>query len=243
MAKKEPEETLSTPTVVSARVVTTLKRVPAFSGLSKAEASELVSLCRTVQYKKGRTVFSENSEGDEVYMIDAGRVKITTHTPQGRTKILGILQEGDFLGEMAVFDPGPRTATAFIHEDASIIVLARSDFLDFLGENPGVSMKIMKALCRRLREANDEIRNFTFYDQPGRLAHMLMSLLKKFPGGKPGEEFIDLKLTHQDLADMLGIARESVTKMVSTLKREGAIDVRDHTLFITDVSALEEWMR
>lgn len=236
-------EERGSPTVVSDRTVTALKRVPSFSTLTKAEASDLLSMCRTVEYKKGRTIFSEGTEGNEVYLIDEGRVKITTQTPQGRTKILGILQEGDFLGEMAILDPSPRTANAFVHEDASIIVLERKDFLSFIDEHPDVSMKIVQSLCRRVREANDEIRNFTFYDQPGRLAHMLRKLSEKFPGESDGESYIDLKLTHQDLADMLGIARESVTKMVSTLKREGAIDIREHMIYIINDDALNDWIR
>ena len=90
---------------------------------------------------------------------------------------------------------------------------------------------------------NEEIKNFTFHGQPGRLAKTLLSLFEKFPGKKKKESFIDVKLTHQDLADMLGIARESVTKMVSNMKKDGAIDIRDHYVYILDKDKLQSWVQ
>jgi CRP/FNR family transcriptional regulator len=243
MTKRQSGPDSCSPTQVTRKVITTLKSVPAFNGLSQEDARELLNTCETVFYKKGRTIFSEGMPGNEVYLIMDGTIKITATAPQGRTKVLGMLTNGDFLGEMAAIVTEKRTATAYVHEDTTMIMIRRKDFLDFLKENNEVTMKVLRGLCEHVMEANEEIKNFTFHDQPGRLAQTLLALHAKFPGKKGTPDLIDLKLTHQDLADMLGIARESITKIISTMKKDGAIDIQDHYVTITDKDKLESWIQ
>ena len=244
MAKRRSQPDSRRPTRVTPRVITSLKNIPVFAGLSQKDARALLEMSETVTYRKGRTIFSEGMTGKEVYLLTKGKVKITAEAPRGRTKILGILKPGEFLGEMAVLGTETRSATAFVHEDAEAIMITNTHFLDFISESPDVSLKIMRGLSRRLQDANEEIKNYTFHDQSGRLAQMIISLHERFPGEHDdGTAYIDLKLTHQDLADMMGIARESITKMISTLRKDGSIDMAEHFITIRDFDQLRDWIR
>ncbi len=222
--------------------ITALSNIPILVDLSTDELAALLEITTNASFAKGDHLFNEGSYGEEVYLIIAGAIRVTTSEPARKTKILNMLNAGDVLGEMAMIDAEYRSATATAHEDTETMVLTCADFLEFIKSHPATQLKIMITLCRRLRHANDEIRNFTFYDLAGRLTKVILSLLEKFPGD--GDvPFINLQLTHQDLANMLGTARESVTKLISTFKRSGAIDYRDHMIYITDQAELESWIR
>jgi len=219
-----------------------LRKIPILADLSPDELEALLKITKSASFKKDDHLFSEGSYGEEVYLIIAGTIKVTTSEPTRKTKILNMLNAGDVLGEMAMIDAEYRSATATAHEDTETLVLTCADFLELIQLHPSMQLKIMITLCRRLRNANDEIRNYTFYDLAGRLTKVILSLFEQFPGD--GDiPFINLQLTHQDLANMLGTARESVTKLISSFKRSGAIDYRDHMIYITDQAELESWIR
>ena len=235
--KKEIADRAATPGMAKA-----LKQIPIFSGLSESEAQTLLKSCSTAEYAKGRTIFSENMPGDEVYLIVKGCIAVTTSGSGDMTKVLAILKEGDFLGEMAVVDTETRGATAIVYEDVKLIVVTSKEFLNFVSQNSQVTMKIIKALCARLREANEEIRSFSFHGQAGRLAKTIMTLSDKFGKEQDGQRVIDIHLTHQDIGDMMGIARETVTKMLSAMKQDGSIDVRDQKIVVADRKRLAGWI-
>lgn len=235
--KKAIADTAETPGMVKA-----LKRIPIFSGLSESEAQTLLKSCNTAEYAKGRTIFSENMPGNEVYLIVKGCIAVTTSGSGDITKVLAMLKEGDFLGEMAVVDTETRGATAIVYEDVKLIVVTSKEFLDFVSQNSQVTMKIIKTLCARLREANEEIRSFSFHGQAGRLAKTIMTLSDKFGKEQDGQRVIDIHLTHQDIGNMMGIARETVTKMLSAMKQDGSIDVRDQKIVVADRKRLAGWI-
>jgi CRP/FNR family cyclic AMP-dependent transcriptional regulator len=222
--------------------VSALKQIPILTELSESEVSELLAIAKTVTFQKGDCLFSEGTYGEEVYLIISGAIKVTTTEAQRKTKILNMLNQGDVLGEMAMIDTEYRSATATAHDDAETLAITNSDFLQYIKSHDTMPLKIMKTLSRRLRDANNEIRNFTFYDLAGRLAKVILSLYEKFPSNTD-EPLVNLELTHQDLANMLGTARESVTKLISTFKRNGAIDYRGHRIYILDRDELESWIR
>ena len=235
--KKAIADRAATPGMVKA-----LKRIPIFSGLSESEAQTLLKSCNTAEYAKGRTIFSENMPGNEVYLIVKGCIAVTTSGSGDMTKVLAVLKEGDFLGEMAVVDTETRGATAIVYEDVKLIVVTSKEFLDFVSQNSQVTMKIIKALCTRLREANEEIRSFSFHGQAGRLAKTIMTLSDKFGKEQDGQRVIDIHLTHQDIGDMMGIARETVTKLLGAMKQDGSIDVRNKKVVVADRKRLAGWI-
>lgn len=222
--------------------ISALQRIPILSDLAANDLNGLLGHTSTVCFPKGALIFKEGSFGEEVYLILSGKVKVTAIENHRRSKILGMLKEGDVLGEMAIIDTEYRSATAEAHEETRTLTLTSRDFLNFIATNRKITLKVMKTLCRRLRDANEEIKNFTFHDLSGRLATVLQSLAKKFPGEEDGVPFINLELTHRDLADMLGTTRESVTKLISSFKRDGAVDQKGRTIYITDNEELETWI-
>ncbi|MEW5693859.1 MAG: Crp/Fnr family transcriptional regulator [Candidatus Hydrogenedentota bacterium] len=220
-----------------------LKSIPFLSELTDKELKEILKRSSNVSFKKGDKIFEEGSYGEEVYLLIKGKIKITINDKKGRVKILGILKEGDFLGEMAILDTEYRSATATVYEDCEAIMLTSKNFLDFVRTDSEIALKIMKTLTKRLREANEEIKSFTFYDLAGRLAIILISLYKKFYAEKDGEHYINLKISHYELAGMLGTARESVTKLISNFKKNEAIDYKRGYIYIKNMENLKSWVR
>lgn len=220
-----------------------LKNIPLFSNLNQKELKILLGHSTDEFYDKNSVLFEEGDFGETVFLITAGKVRITTRAASDRTKILGVLGEGDFLGEMAIIEGEYRSATAIAHEDVQTITISKNDFLDFVVSRPELSLKIMKSLCGRIREANEALKDLAFYDLPGRLAKSILSLHKKFSGEEDGAECIEMKITHQELADMLGTARESVTKILNQFKKEGSIDYRNRRIYVLNRNLLKEWVR
>lgn len=245
LQKKEKAVVGKTKTeIYSDKKLKALKRLPLASHLNAQELQLLSSLLKEKSYRKDEVIFFEDTYGEEVYLIVKGEVKISTMSlTHKKTTILGILKSGDFLGEMAIIEGEDRSATATAFEDTDILIITKKGFLQFLKKNPQASFKIMRSLCSRLREANEKIKSMTFYDLPGRLARILLSLYNTFPGEVEGSAVINIPLTHKDLADMLGTARESVTKIISTFRKDGAINSKGKTIFITDKMKLESWIR
>src|SRR5690606_25383107 len=139
----------------------------------------------------------------------------------GREKTLALLGEGEFFGEMALLDEGPRSAIAQALEKTTLLTLLRSDFDDFLARNAAASRQIIKVLSSRLRETNAQVMDIVFRDVRGRVATALLKLSDLHGVPCPMGQKIDLKLTHQELANLVGTARETVTRVLAEFQDMG----------------------
>jgi CRP/FNR family cyclic AMP-dependent transcriptional regulator len=202
-----------------------LSRVPLFAELPPDRIHELAQVVRRRTYHRGETIFHKGDPGNGLYIIASGQVKIVLPSEMGEEAMLAVLEAGEFFGELALFDGLPRSATVVAVQNAEVLVLHRDDFLSFVSRNPEVVTALFAALSRRLRSADEMIEDAIFLDVPGRLAKRLLDLADKH--GKPAERgvAIDLKLTQQDLAAMVGATRESVNKHLGWMRDHGLIQL------------------
>lgn len=221
-----------------------LKRVPIFGGVDDDNLLKIASITSEKNYSKKNIVFHEGDYGDALYVIKSGRIKIAKVALDGREKTLTILKGGDFFGEMAIFDDMPRSATAeSMDNDVRLLSISKNDFERLIIENPSIAIRIMKDLTRRIRQVNEQVQDLAFKDVHGRVASTLFNLLKT---EKEASKEIDkdklnsLKMTHQDLANMVGSSRETVTRALNRLQDEGIISISHQQICILEIDKLSE---
>lgn len=197
---------------------------------------------QTKKYKKSAYLFFENDKGREMYLIVSGLVKVYKSDTTGRIKTLSYLKEGDFFGEMALLDVEIRSASAQFLEDSEVMILDGKFFKRFVFDHPKMALKIMKTLSSRLRETNKQIEDLTFHNLPGRVASSLIKLAEKHGKNIDGGCMIMLELTHKEIADLVGTAREVVTSILSAFKKAGCITIEKQQITITNKEELSTWI-
>lgn len=219
-----------------------LPKVPLFAGLSAKELNKLSKAMQSKKYKKGSYLFFENDKGREMFLIASGLVKVYKSDNTGRVKTLSYLREGDFFGEMALLDIEVRSASAQFLEDSEVMVLDGRFFKQFVLDHPEMTLRIMKTLSARLRETNKQIEDLTFHNLPGRVASSLIKLAEKHGKAINGGQMIMLELTHQEIADLVGTAREVVTSILNAFKKAGCIVIHQHKITIMNKEELASWI-
>ena len=202
-----------------------LRTVPIFSELREEHVQSLARLTLRRRYPKDTVVFFENEEGDFFFMILEGRIKVTILGDDGREVILSVLGPGDFFGDMALLDNEPRSASAIAVEDSELISLHRSDFDALMATNPSITLALVRTLTARLRRANHQISTLALLDVAGRVARVILDLARE-EGRRLRDGRISFRRpTHQEIAHRIGTTRETVTRMLKELERQGFIHV------------------
>jgi len=194
-----------------------LKNISLFSEFSLEDLAYVKSILIRKKYKKNETIFYEGDNGAEMFIVRSGQVKILTTSADGQEMILGVLLPGDFFGEMSLLDNQPRSAMAVATaKETELLIIRQEDFLKLVREKASLFKEVMSELCRRLRAADEQIQDLVFVDVKERLIKKLITLSAK--GTLKGDwTEIDLKLTHKDLADMIGSSRETVSRILQEL--------------------------
>ncbi|MFN4150784.1 MAG: Crp/Fnr family transcriptional regulator, partial [Candidatus Sericytochromatia bacterium] len=188
---------------------------------------------------KKNIVFHEGDYGDALYIIKNGRIKIAKVAIDGREKTLTILKAGDFFGEMAIFDDMPRSATAeAMDHDVKLLSISKNDFEQLIMSTPSIAIRIMKDLTRRIRQVNEQVQDLAFKDVHGRVASTIYNLLKTEKEVSKNPKVSQLKMTHQDLANMVGSSRETVTRALNRLQDEGVISISHQQISVLDLDRL-----
>lgn len=217
-----------------------LRRVPIFQALNEDSLQRIAAIMLEKSYSRKSIIFHEGDYGDTLYIIKMGRVKIAKVAIDGREKTLTILQPGDFFGEMAIFDNLPRSATAeAIDQEVRLFGINKKDFERLIHENPSISLRIMKDLTRRIRQINQQVEDLAFKDVHGRVSSTLFQLLETEEKIR-GQDLSHLRMTHQDLANMVGSSRETVTRALNRLQSEGIIAISHQQIEIIDREYLED---
>ncbi len=214
------------------------KRSVIFEALSEEEAASIMQMARMMNHPAKHTVFQEGEPGDHLLVVMHGRVKVSLVSPDGKEAILSILEPGDVFGEMALLDGEPRSATVTTMEKCSFLVLWRRDFLPFLERNPQVSLKLLAALSKRLRATNDMVGGLSFLNLPARLARILINLGQQY--GKLTAEgiAIGLKLSQEELGNLVGVSRESVNRQIRLWVEAGVLDYTHGTIILKNSDLL-----
>lgn len=212
----------------------TLRTVPLFSQLREGDLDVLAPLLMPREYAKNRVILFANDACDAFYVVASGQVKLMLIAEDGREVILSVMRPGDFFGEMALMDEEPYASSAIAMEDSTLLVLSRSDFRRCLTEIPGMSLGLLRALCGRLREADDKIGGLILLDVMGRVSQLLLEM-----AAQKGGDLIPDPPTHQVMAQMVGTSRETVSRTISALTAQKSIAGVSGGIRILNQAALE----
>ncbi|MFC1925916.1 Crp/Fnr family transcriptional regulator [Chloroflexota bacterium] len=218
-----------------------LKNVPLFASLKPADYADLARITKVHKYKKGDNIFHQEDPGSTLYIIISGQVKVTIDSHEGCEAILAILSDGEFFGELSLLDQEPRSANVVAMLDTQTLVLHRHDFLNFLNTRHEMAVDMLAALSRRLRGADVSIQDAVFLKVPARLAKRLLELGQRHGIQTSRGVEIGLRLTQQDLADLIGASRVAVNKQLRLFQTEGLIDIEKQRFTITRPEELEEF--
>ncbi|MCP4004588.1 MAG: Crp/Fnr family transcriptional regulator [bacterium] len=200
--------------------VEALRGIPLFQALDEKHLREIAGLLIDRKIPKDAVIFEEGTLGDYMYVIQEGQVKVAKMSDDGREKILEILGPGEFVGEMSLLDREPRSASVKTMQPCLLLALSRSDFLALLAQNSELSLELIRELTRRLRETNEQIRGLLFERVEGRARRLMRRLARETLSEYP-DRVATSPITHQQLADLVGTSRETITRVIKELKKEG----------------------
>jgi CRP/FNR family transcriptional regulator, cyclic AMP receptor protein len=209
-----------------------LRTVPIFSELTDDDIASLSRLAARRRIPKDTVVFFENEEGDFFFMILEGRIKVTILGDDGREVILSVLGPGDFFGEMALLDNEPRSATAIAIEETELLSLHRTDFQTVLADNKSITIALIRSLTARLRRANHQISTLALLDVYGRVARVIAEMARDEGRRLRDGRIAFRRATHQEIANRIGTTRETVTRMLKDLERQGLIHVEGREMVV-----------
>jgi CRP/FNR family cyclic AMP-dependent transcriptional regulator len=204
-------------------VLDSLRQVPLFSRVGEGDLENIAALLIERRYPKNSIIVEEGLTGDYMYIIRTGRVKVTKASDDGREKIMDFLEAGAFFGEMALLDHAPRSASVRTLEPSVLAALSRRDFMSLLRQSPDLALSLIQELTRRLRDTDDQATSVSFQRVEDR-AKGLFARIARPDGG--GDRRVTPPLTHQQIADMIGTSRETVTRAVKDLKESGWLEQR-----------------
>lgn len=211
-----------------------LKNVPLFADLKDEIIQKIFNLMQKRVYKKGNLILMEEEFGDTLFILNQGSVKITRLSDDGREVILAIMGPGDFFGEMSIFDGENRSANVIALEDSEVFILKRGDFLDLLEKYPQIAIVLLQEMATRLRRSDQQIEGLSLSDAENRVAMSLLRLAEDLGVIKMGQVVIENMPYQQDIANMAGTSRETVSRMLTLLQRKGYIQKRGRRLIITN---------
>ena len=208
------------------------------SQLDAQELNEVRRLSRRVTYERDEVVFDKHDPGDSLYVILSGRIGIHSVSSSGKQIFLNVMESGDVLGEIALLDGRERTAGAVAMEHAELLRIDRADFIPFLERHPKLCLRLMSVLCERIRWTSSIIESVVFLDIPRRVARRLLDMAREMDTSTAGGR-VNVGLSQEDLANMLGTSRESVNKVLRSLQRQGVIRYDRSGIVIRDADHLE----
>ncbi len=219
-----------------------LRKIPLFSYLDDQQLAEVDRLIMERTYHRGRIIFVEGEPGEAVFFLRSGRVKISKQAEDGREQILHFIHPGEIFAEVVLFDGGPYPASAEAVEDSKIGLIKNSDMERITAANPDIALGMLKIMARRLRMAQKQINELALMDTSRRMASTLLFLAAE--QGVPCEKgtAIDMSLTNQDLASMIGTSRETANRILSDMRRQKAIQVDKKQIIISDMKRLKSWL-
>ena len=211
-----------------------LRSVNIFSDLSESELSSIQEVCKTRKYPKNSMIILEEEMGDVVFIVMSGTVKITRVNDEGKEVILAMLGSGEVFGEMAILDGESRSANALSQENCEVVTINREDFLDLLKTNNKVSLNLMTEFAIRLRKSDQQIEALSLDDAEHRIGVSILNLAEEMGVIRQGAVTVENLPYQQDIANMAGTSRETVSRVMKIFEERGLITKTGHKLSIPD---------
>lgn len=215
-----------------------LSRVWLLEGLSEEELGRLSRLARTRVYKPREVIVRKGDAAEEVFVLLRGRAKVGAPGAQGADATMNLMGRGEVFGEIAILDGQPRSATVTALEECEIAVVDKPAFNSVLASSPSIAVKLLGVLAGRVRELTTRIEDRAFLDVSARLAKELLRLAKNHGSASGAAARIELRLSQQELGDLIGATRESVNKQLREWTRTGIVKQERDRIEILDIDAL-----
>ncbi len=216
-----------------------LKQVPLFAGLEDEDIRELMSVAKRRTFRSGEVIFHREDPGQVLYVIKEGKVKISLISPDGQEISLVVFGKGECFGEIAILDGLSRSADAIAMEKVECYTLQRSDFHKAIMKNPKIAIQVMEVLSKRLRSTDQMVEDLIFLDVYGRVAKKLLELADTHGTKVENGIRIDVRLTQQELASMVGSSRESVNKVMGYFTDKNFISADKHKITLHRIADLK----
>ena len=211
-----------------------LKSVNIFSDLSESELNSIQEICKTRKYPKNSMIILEEEMGDVVFIVMSGTVKITRVNDEGKEVILAMLGSGEVFGEMAILDGESRSANALSQENCEVVTINREDFLSLLKTNNKVSLNLMTEFAIRLRKSDQQIEALSLDDAEHRIGVSILNLAEEMGVIRKGKVTIDNLPFQQDIANMAGTSRETVSRIMKMFEERNMLTKEGHKVIIPD---------
>ncbi len=218
---------------------TYLKQVAIFADLAQEDIQDLMAVAKRRTFRSGEVIFHRDDPGQVLYLIKEGKVKICLISPDGQEIALAVLGASEYFGEFALYDGLPRSADAIAIEKVECYTLQRSDFHNAIMKNPKIAIQVLEGLSKRLRNTDNMVEDLIFLDVYGRVAKKLVELSEMHGRQVENGIYIDVRLTQQELASMVGASRESVNKVMGYFTDKNYLSTDKHRVTLHRVSELK----
>ncbi len=219
-----------------------LKKIPYFSNISKEELQTIADIMIERTYDRGEVLFMEGEFGEAIHFVVEGRVKIYKTSEDGREHILYIAVSGDIFAEVILFNEVNYPATAEVMEKSRIAIIRNEDLEKVLKAHPSMAVAIIKVLNKRLYDAQQQVKSLALHNTHGRTAQMLIKLAMEHGNKTEKGLELDLSISRQELANMVGTTRETVTRVLMAFKKYNLIEIDRNIIRITQPEKLKEWI-
>lgn len=211
-----------------------LATVPLFSELEDTDLERISQVASVQKYHKDNIILIEEEVGTTMFIIISGKVKISRISDDGREVILSILSEGDFFGEMSLLDGQTRSANVTAIEESELLMLRREDFLQMLYDYPQIAVNLLKELAQRIRKSDEQIKSLSLQDATGRVASTILRIAEDSGIFRKGIVEISNLPLQQDLANMAGTSRETISRVIKSLCQDGLLQKEGNKILILD---------
>jgi CRP-like cAMP-binding protein len=216
-----------------------LGRCRLFAGMGEPSLQVIARTLRARRFRRGEVLFHEGDPGDALFIVASGAVKVVVPSEDGEEAILATLRRGDFLGELALLDGAPRSASAVALESTEALALPRDQFRALVANEPAIRDALLASVAGELRRLTTHVAELHFLDLTGRLASRLARLADEHGERMPnGEIRLDAPLTQSDLAAMIGATRQSVNKLLGEFEADGLLRMERDSIVVPDLDRL-----
>lgn len=218
-----------------------LLKVPIFADLDECTLDKISTIGHIRNYSKDSVILMEDDDGTALFIILKGKVKVSRNSTDGREVILTILDETSFFGEMAILDGLTRSATVTAVADSEVFIIQRYEFLDLLKKYPEVSIALLQELAGRLRAADLKIKSLSLKDAEGKVASVILQIADDLGKIRQGIVEIDKLPVQQDLANMAGTSRETISRTIHAFAKKGLVELDGNRLRILNYEKFKEY--
>ncbi len=208
-----------------------LNEIELFKNLKNDSLKKINDNSQLKKYEKNKILFFVGDKSDTFFIVLEGKVKIFRSSSKGREKILKKMIKGDFFGEMGIIEDKPRSATAVVEEESTLLLISKNEFLHLLKNSSQLALNLIVDLSKRLRRADKDIEDLAFFSVEMRLKKFFRENGERLKG-KEKYYYLDKDYTHQELANYLGSSRETITRIFNRLESQGIVEYKDKKIIL-----------